>query len=247
MSCVRTSMASLEGSSASCYIRCVRIPHIVPSITNKGHQQRRPKETECAVVELLKDFDTLELRRCLESFEIAVLDFSDKANPAPLHLDIPRRYWFESSDGGLYSADIGDKSDSNSHSDFIRAEVESLERLRQAAPKLVPETPHYRHRQCGELGRPLIICEFGQFNPEWSSAFATTLGRRLAQEVHTSVHVSDGFGSCHATYYRGLKIVDRHYTSWKECYEALIVNLLSHLRSEEYSELRRQVGKAIKR
>ena len=72
------------------------------------------------------------------------------------------------------------------------------------------------------------------------------LGKRLAEEVHAEGSIF-GYGSTIPVYYHGIKIMYGPYTTWKECYEVLIANLLSHLQSEEYSELRRQVGKVIER
>ena len=68
------------------------------------------------------------------------------------------------------------------------------------------------------------------------------------QEVH-AYHKIDlvDFGSFYPVYYRGIQIIDGPHLTWKECYEALILNLLSHLQSEEFSELRGQVGKVIER
>jgi hypothetical protein len=157
----------------------------------------------------------------------------------------PRRFWVTSSSGDVYIARIGDCP--REHFDDIGMEVNSFICLGQAAPGLVPNvldywTEYYDDEKDGSY----LICEFGRLDP-LSPTAGGTLGERLAKEVHVLEEPAFGFGSLGPAYYRGIKITDGGRAYWKECYEDLITGVLSHLESEEYSKLHRQVNEVVKR
>ena len=225
-------------------------------LTDQSCQQcdiKRVQEAKNVVDELLREFykvstDKKELLQHLESMEINVLspDFLE-VSPAPKHIGFPRQYRFKLPSGDIYSAYIGD----DCHNEIIKAEVHSLQLLQQVAPKLVPNFPAHYFHGCEYNGphRPFIIYKLGDLDPEpLSPAFAAKLKEGLAKKLHTySGDPAVGFGSTRPIFYRGVKIIDKVYPLWKDCFEALITNVLSYLESEKYSKLREQVNKVIKR
>ena len=181
---------------------------------------------------------------------------------APKHISLPRQYWFKSPSDEIYSANIGD----DCHVEIIRAEARSLYFLRRAARGLVPLSndnpeyfqpgrnsvvPHQPRRNFVVPHQPFMVCDFGHFDPNsshrWTLTSAAALGKRLANEVHAYSGTATVFGTTLPVFYRGIKIIDNGYQSWKECYETLIVNLLSHLKSEEHPKLLRGVKEVIER
>ena len=171
---------------------------------------------------------------------------------APKHISLPRQYWFKSLSDEIYSANIGD----DCHEEIIRAEARSLYFLQRAAGGLVPlsdDDPEYFQPGRNSIAphQPFMVCDFGHFDPNssrrWTLTSAAALGKRLANEVHAYSGTATVFGTTLPVFYRGIKIIDNGYQWWKECYETLIVNLLSHLKSEEHPKLLRGVKEVIER
>ena len=145
-----------------------------------------------------------------------------------------------SSSGAAYYAKIGTTSEQAQY----MAEAESLKALETAAPGLVPKVIASGVFTQGDeeseskpgTGRPYFISEYKELR-SLSSASATILGRRLAEEVH-SYKGTNGFGFHVPTYCGQTRMENGWYSSWDKCYDALIAGLLSHLTSSKYSTLR---------
>ena len=145
----------------------------------------------------------------------------------------------KSSSGVSYYAKIGAASE---HAQYT-AEVESLKALDTAAPGLVPavlasgsSTQDGEESKAG-TGLPYFLSEYKDLG-SLSSASASILGRRLAQEVH-SYKGTNGFGFHVPTYCGPTRMENGWYSSWDKCYDALIAGLLRDLTSSSrYSALR---------
>ena len=144
----------------------------------------------------------------------------------------------KSSSGASYYAKIGAASE---HAQYT-AEAESLKALDTAAPGLVPavlasgfSTQDGEESKAG-TGRPYFLSQYKDLR-SLSSASASILGRRLAQEVH-SYKGMNGFGFHVPTYCGPTRMENGWYPSWDKCYDALIAGLLSDLTSSRYSALR---------
>lgn len=153
----------------------------------------------------------------------------------------------KSSSGTSYYAKIGTTSEQSQYT----AEAESLKALDTAAPGLVPKvlasgffTQDDEESEPG-VGRPYFLSEYKDLR-SLSSASAKILGRRLAEEVHAYKGLS-GFGFHVPTYCGPTRMENGWYSSWAECYDALIGGLLSHLTSSRYSALRTKGEQVRKR
>lgn len=152
-----------------------------------------------------------------------------------------------SSSGAVYYAKIGTTSE---HPQYT-AETESLKGLDVAAPGLTPKviasgffTQDDEESEPG-IGKPYFLSEYKDLKP-LSSASATILGRRLAEEVHSYKGLR-GFGFRVPTYCGPTRMENGWYPSWDKCYDALIAGLLSHLASSKYSALRTKGEQVRKR
>lgn len=155
---------------------------------------------------------------------------------------VPRPFLVKSPSGDFYFARVGD--DRRGHREYTRSEYDSLKRLDKAAPGLVPEA-EYSGVQHQSL-RPYILCNLRGDLDQLSPTSAGILGERLATEVHAYKGVGD-YGSTVPVYYRGVKIIGSLYRLWKDCYKDLIVGVLSHLDSGEYSGLYKKVMEVIEK
>ena len=173
------------------------------------------------------------------------LEHLKKLEPSAQFVFSPPR--LESSSGAAYYAKIGTASE---HAQYI-AEAESLKALDTAAPGLVPKVlASGFFTQDGEeskpgTGRPYFLSEYKDLR-SLSSASATILGRRLAEELH-SYKGTNGFGFHVPTYCGPTRMENGWYSSWDKCYNALIAGLLSHLTSSRYSTLRTKGEQVRKR
>lgn len=173
------------------------------------------------------------------------LKYLNKLEPNAQFTFSPPR--LKSSSGAAYYAKVGTTSE---HAQY-EAEAESLKALDAAAPGLVPKVlASGFFNQDGEdtkpgTGRPYFLSEYKDLR-SLSSASATILGRRLAEEVH-SYKGTKGFGFHVPTYCGPTRMENGWYSSWDKCYDALIAGLLSHLTSSRYSALRTKGEQVRKR
>ena len=172
------------------------------------------------------------------------LKYLNKLEPnAQFTFSSPR---LRSSSGTTYYAKIGAASE---HAQYT-AEVESLKALDTAAPGLVPKVFASGFSAQGDeeskagTGRPYFLSEYKDLK-SLSSASATILGRRLAEEAH-SYKGTNGFGFHVPTYCGPTRMENGWYSSWDKCYDALVAGLLSHLKSSRYSTLRAK-GEQVRR
>jgi len=164
------------------------------------------------------------------------LKYLEKLEPNAQFTFSPPR--LRSSSGAAYYAKVGTASE---HAQYV-AEVESLKALDTAAPGLVPKVLASGFFAQGDeeskpgIGRPYFLSEYKDLR-SLSSASATVLGRRLAEETHSCKGLN-GFGFHVPTYCGPTRMENGWYSSWDKCYDALIAGLLSHLKSSGYSTLR---------
>jgi len=169
----------------------------------------------------------------------------DKLEPNTQFTFSPPR--LKSSSGTTYYAKTGAASEHAQHT----AEVESLKALDAAAPGLVPKVlasgffAQDDEESKPGTGRPYFLSEYKDLR-SLSSRSAATLGRRLAEELH-SLKSTRGFGFHVPTYCGPTRMENGWYSSWDKCYDALIAGLLSHLTSLRYSALRNKGEQVRKR
>jgi len=135
-----------------------------------------------------------------------------------------------SSSGLRYFAKFG----SSSERDQYIGEAESLKALYAAAPGLVPKlivsglVGSDGEESLSGDGDPYFLSEYKDMG-SLSNQSATVLGRRLATEVHAFKSTS-GFGFAVPTFCGATRLENGWYSSWEECYDALIEGLLSQLK-----------------
>jgi hypothetical protein len=197
----------------------------------------------------VKSDDEMTLSSVFGSRYITDIELSrlEDDRPPSRYIDTLRRFRITSSSRGVYTARIGD--DLKEHFEDINRERFSLHHLREVVPKLVPKMFSVRFEKGSSTSnqphQPYIIYKYEKLQ-SLSPTSAKTLGQQLATKIH-ECKTQVGFGYYYPVYYRGIKIIDGWFGSWEACYQALITGALSHLESDEYSGLNRQVEKVKER
>lgn len=144
----------------------------------------------------------------------------------------------KTSSGKGYFTKIG----STSEVEQYIGEAESLEAMDLAAPGLVPKVigsgiiDQSNAESPSDVGKPFLVTEYKDLGSLTDSA-AKALGKRLATELHAHKGMK-GFGFHVPTFCGRTRQANGHYTSWEECYSALIGSLLDQLKGKgRYSEL----------
>ncbi|GJE85838.1 fructosamine kinase [Phanerochaete sordida] len=147
----------------------------------------------------------------------------------------------QSSSGKAYFTKIG----SSSEQEQYVGEAEALKAMQIAAPGLAPKLVDSGIIDSGiaerdsEVGRPYFVSEYKNIG-SLTDATAKRLAKRLATELH-SYKSTQGFGFEVPTFCGRTRQKNGWYTSWGECYHALIDGLLSKLRDKGgYDELCRK-------
>jgi len=135
----------------------------------------------------------------------------------------------QSSDGGLYFCKIGSPAEALQYA----GEAKSLEIMDAAAPGLVPKLLSFSTTESGE---PVWISEYKDIAPLNNNA-AILLAKRLATELHQKTN-SEGFGFSIPTYCGATKLENGWFSTWAECYSAMIGDLLGQLEKKgRYQDL----------
>ncbi|KAI0785020.1 fructosamine kinase PKL/CAK/FruK [Abortiporus biennis] len=152
-----------------------------------------------------------------------------------------------SSSGRGYISKLG----TNNELEQFVAEAESLKAMHIAAPGLAP-----RLIACGvideenaerpdDVGKPYFVSEYKDLT-SLTDASAKTLAKRLATEMH-QYKSPNGFGFQVPTFCGATRQANGWYSSWEECYDALIGGLLDILKSQRgYASLCRK-GEQVKK
>jgi fructosamine-3-kinase len=133
-----------------------------------------------------------------------------------------------SSTGSRYFAKIGSSLDREQ----IIGEAESLKALDAAAPGLVPKLiaagfVNSNGEEDASGHTPYFLSEYKDMG-SLTTHSAAVLGKRLALEVH-AFKGTNGFGFGVPTFCGATKMENGWFSSWQECYDALIDGLLSKL------------------
>ncbi|KAK7695167.1 hypothetical protein QCA50_002357 [Cerrena zonata] len=144
----------------------------------------------------------------------------------------------KTSSGKGYYTKIG----SSSEVEQYIGEAESLKAMDIAAPGLVPKViesgiiDQSNAESPSDVGRPYFVSEYKELGPLTDSS-AKTLGKRLATELHAYKGM-EGFGFHVPTFCGNTKQANGHYSTWEQCFSALIGGLLHQLKGKSrYSEL----------
>ncbi|CCM04440.1 uncharacterized protein FIBRA_06620 [Fibroporia radiculosa] len=153
-----------------------------------------------------------------------------------------------SSSGAGYIGKIGSPTEEEQYV----GEAESLKAMNIAAPGLAPRliACSVIDKQFAELdseiGRPYFLSEYKDMG-SLSDSSAKILGKRLATEIHTYKSTM-GFGFQVPTFCGNTKQQNGWFSSWEECYDALIGGLLDALRKKGgYESLFKQGEEVRKR
>jgi protein-ribulosamine 3-kinase len=124
-------------------------------------------------------------------------------------------------------------------------ESESLKAMGSAAPGLVPYllalgfVDENGEETGSSEGSPFFISEYKDITP-LTERSATTLGRRLATEMHRYTSAK-GYGFEVPTFCGATRLRNGWYESWEQCFDTLIRDMLSTLTERgKYSELCRK-------
>jgi protein-ribulosamine 3-kinase len=124
-------------------------------------------------------------------------------------------------------------------------EAESLKAMGSAAPGLVPSllalgfVDENGEETGSSEGRPFFISEYKDITP-LTERSATTLGRRLATEMHRCTSAK-GYGFEVPTFCGATRLRNGWYESWEQCFDTLVQDMLSTLTERgNYSELCRK-------
>jgi protein-ribulosamine 3-kinase len=112
-------------------------------------------------------------------------------------------------------------------------EAESLKAMGSAAPGLVPSllalgfVDENGEETGSSEGRPFFISEYKDITP-LTERSATTLGRRLATEMHRCTSAK-GYGFEVPTFCGATRLRNGWYESWEQCFDTLVRDMLSTL------------------
>ncbi|KAF7798365.1 hypothetical protein EIP86_009586 [Pleurotus ostreatoroseus] len=133
------------------------------------------------------------------------------------------------------------KTGTPSEKDQFIGEAECLKAIHTAAPGLAPHLLECRVVEPGagvperSAGKLVFVSEYKDIGSLTDSA-AQKLARRLAGEVH-AYKSTNGFGFTVPTFCGPTRQDNGWYSTWEECYGALVEGLLSKLPSK-YTELK---------
>lgn len=149
-----------------------------------------------------------------------------------------------SSSGRNYFAKVGSAAEIEQ---FV-GEAEALKAMHIAAPGLAPRLIDSGIVDAAgrglDAGKPYFVSEYKNMGSLTETA-AKKLAKRLAMEMH-GYKSTQGFGFAVPTFCGRTRQMNGWYTSWQECYDALIRGLLSKLEDKGgYEELCRK-GKQVR-
>ena len=155
---------------------------------------------------------------------------------ADFKIDLPRAI---SSSGQAYFVKIGSLTEEERY----RGEAESLIAINAAAPGIAPKL--FTYTLIPESSLPLFISEYKGIST-LSSASSEKLAIRLATELH-SYKSSKGFGFEVPTYCGATRLKNGWFDSWEACYDSMIADLLSILKTKKGNEILCERGQEVRK